>query len=571
MAFAGPSTISLVGRFGYGDAELLEAAQQLVADEQKYVGPDVVLATLAYLPQGRASNVVRGPVLRDYYIDPLGILPPSEKEIRLSTCTVELTGGRLVLRSSRFNSHVEILPRLDNAFNHRLADVPLFRFLCDLQYQQQLDLNFRWGPFLDQLPFLPRVTWKNVVISLARWTLRLSAANKPLDCAGLRRFAEDNAVPPVVNLREGDNVLPVQINDDDSANAALQLINRNRGAVFEEVFCPADEHFVRGPEGHFACELVIPFLSAVGDEKKRAVSLQVPRQSEYRREAFAPSDDWVYFKIVAVPRVIDRLLSSTVVDLVRSLFTSELIERWFFVRYADPDWHLRLRFQIKSKDAFANLCQQVVAAFRRDLDFGRVVSIGMDTYFPEVGRYGGKASLELAHGIFWADSDCALQAISRTARDGTRGDMERWLQCIAMLDSVLSAFAMDESTRPRFLHELAEGYLSEAEDPSAHRRRIGDIYRREKKNISSVLSSNRTGATPHFSNHYLRCSSLAREIALLDRQSQLTVPVDQVIVSFLHMTCNRMLVDSQRSTEPYLYELLARSYRAPLEAPRELA
>jgi len=81
---------------------------------------------------------------------------------------------------------------------------------------------------------------------------------------------------------------------------------------------------------------------------------------------------------------------------------------WWFVRYSDPDPHLRLRFRLSDPIAFSDVARRIGAwatGLRQD---GLVGRVQWDTYLPEIGRYGTGAAMEAAEGVFTADSAAAV-------------------------------------------------------------------------------------------------------------------------------------------------------------------
>src|SRR6185436_14813110 len=107
----------------------------------------------------------------------------------------------------------------------------------------------------------------------------------------------------------------------------------------------------------------------------------------------------------------DRLLREVVRPVVDRALASGAANGWFFVRYADPDEHLRLRF---SGDP-ARLSSEVLPALRDLVEpllaDGRLLRFQLDTYEREVERYGGAEGIILAERVFEADSRAVLDIV----------------------------------------------------------------------------------------------------------------------------------------------------------------
>src|SRR5207302_1688840 len=57
-----------------------------------------------------------------------------------------------------------------------------------------------------------------------------------------------------------------------------------------------------------------------------------------------PGSDWLYVKLYTGTATADQLLRDVVAPVVEQALATGAAERWFFIRYGDPDWHLRVRF-----------------------------------------------------------------------------------------------------------------------------------------------------------------------------------------------------------------------------------
>ena len=67
---------------------------------------------------------------------------------------------------------------------------------------------------------------------------------------------------------------------------------------------------------------------------------------------FIPGSQWLYFKIYTGVKTADEVLAHTIRPFLRELYAERWIDGSFFIRYNDPDFHIRLRLHI---DQFENL------------------------------------------------------------------------------------------------------------------------------------------------------------------------------------------------------------------------
>jgi thiopeptide-type bacteriocin biosynthesis protein len=61
------------------------------------------------------------------------------------------------------------------------------------------------------------------------------------------------------------------------------------------------------------------------------------------KRSFTIGEEWLYFKIYCGVKTANELLISVVEPLVTKLRKEKKITLWFFIRYSDPEHHLRIR------------------------------------------------------------------------------------------------------------------------------------------------------------------------------------------------------------------------------------
>ena len=166
----GASAGNLLGRFCHLDASLFDLTRAITKQEQA-LRPDSILAEIVHLPEARIGNILSRPVLRDYEIPYLARpAVAAERQIPLSDLMVSVRRGRLVLRSASRN--VEIVPRLTTAHNYSRNAMPIYRFLCELQAQDcRMGLGFQWGEWGNTFDWLPRVMYRNFILSRELWRI----------------------------------------------------------------------------------------------------------------------------------------------------------------------------------------------------------------------------------------------------------------------------------------------------------------------------------------------------------------------------------------------------------------
>lgn len=67
------------------------------------------------------------------------------------------------------------------------------------------------------------------------------------------------------------------------------------------------------------------------------------------QRAFIPGNKWLYFKLYTGYKTSDMILSKKIFVIINNLKRQNLIDKWFFIRYADPEHHIRIRFLMKNE------------------------------------------------------------------------------------------------------------------------------------------------------------------------------------------------------------------------------
>lgn len=568
---AGPSGAVLFGRFCHGDPALRKAVEAHLRAEEE-ARPGVIFAEIVHLPQGRSGNVIARPALRAHeiaYMGRSGVEPASR--IPIADLRVSVRGRRVVLRSARLDR--EVIPRLTSAHNFALGDVPLYRFLCALQAQDGQGASWDWGA-LWSASFLPRITHGRMVVSPARWRLAKPDLDRLATASGAALFREVQALkarlelPRRVILADGDNALVVDTDNVLSIEAFVQIVRRREIAFLTELFPDPEALCVLAPEGRFTHELVLPFVRQshwTSDQAPRA-PLE-PRDGARVVRSFPPGSEWFYAKLYTGTVSADSVLREVVRPVVERALASGAADSWFFIRYGDPEWHIRLRLHGSPdglRDTVFPALEAAASPLRAD---GRIWKTQLDTYEREIERYGGAESIELAERLFDADSAATLEIIATL--EGDAGAEARWKLAFFGVHALLGDLGLDLDARIALLDRARSGLEKELGTNEAFARQLDRRYRLERPELDRLIDP--TFAVQD-SEHWLapgitilreRSEMLAPTVALLcdrARSGRLTATLPDLASSFIHMHANRLLRSAARAQELALYDFLDRTY-----------
>jgi lantibiotic biosynthesis protein len=565
----GPSGVRLLGRMCHGDEELEGRVRDYIAREAA-LHPDAVMAEVCTAPDTDwGLNVTHRPVLRDWEIECGGYsgAPPAQR-LEPADLLVTVAGDEVVLSSAALGRRV--LPCWTNALNHKFVSLPAARFLALVASQGfSGGLGWDWGDLADA-PMLPRVRHGRTVLTLRRWSMsaaEVHALNAGTDAAGFRRLAEwrrAHELPRFAHLVHGKNTLLIDFDNVLSVDAFIAVtgqVDRLRFVEAPEV----DSSPVAGPDGRYAHEFVLPCTgigpAAPAVSPVRRVTVPVPERS--RR--FEPGSEWLYSNLYGPKSVADGLLTETIAPLRDRLRRAELIDRWFFIRYADPDRHLRVRFHGRPRDLLREVLPALHEAIEPALDQGVLYRVSLDTYEREVERYGGLRGVELMEAAAEADSDAVLEVLRHAMTPAER----RWLT-VASLAALYADSGLTLEVRRQCCADLRRTWSRGGE--GSIEALLGADARRERARVETAVASlDAPGPPPPVQALRARSDRLQvvfAQLGALEEAGELNRPLAEVVCALAHMSVNRLLREGGSHDELRVHDALGRLYASQLARAR---
>jgi lantibiotic biosynthesis protein len=506
----GPSGARLLGRFCHAEELPCDQTRKHLRAEEA-LHPEAIFAEIVHLPQGRIGNILSRPVMREHEIPFLGRSgAPEQRQIPVTDLLVSVRGNQIVLRSRRLGR--EVIPRLTSAHNFAMRSLGLYRFLCTLQSQEIVGgVGFSWGP-LESAPFVPRVTHGRLVLARAGWWMTADEIKQLAKAAGTDRYAavqdwrRRRRLPRLVTLADGDNELLVDLDNTLAIDAFLDLVEERDRARLHELFPGPEALIAQGPEGRFVHELVVPFhrlprpaaaaetaVAAPGTAAAAAAAAPAPAPAPAPggtaagwsavpagtaaaagaasagnglqvRRTFPPGSEWLFAKLYTGTATADRVLRDVLAPVVREALAAGWSDGWFFIRYGDPEWHLRVRFHGDPEALTGRVLPALHAGVTPLLDDGRLWKLQLDTYEREVERYGGPLGIGLVERLFQADSEAVLEILDML--EGDEGADVRWRLAFYGVDALLNDLGLDAEAKLSVLGRMRQGFAQEFAGPA---------------------------------------------------------------------------------------------------------
>ncbi|MCW3462844.1 lantibiotic dehydratase [Chitinophaga nivalis] len=562
----GPNALALMGRFAAGNEVLTTQMRQYAAAEQA-LEKDRIFAEVIHLPEGRMGNILLRPQLYDYEIPFLGnAAMPAAAQLPVSDLLVSVRNNKVILRSAKLGK--EVIPRLTSAHNFTQG-LPAYKFLCDLQYQQQtISIQWDWD-FLEEQSFLPRVSYQEIILERARWYITKAAFDELLALqhtpdAALLLLQAQFGIPEQVLLSEGDNELPVDFTCTFARSLLTDKLAKSNVILYEQLF-NADTRLLSDGTAAYCNEIIIPVRNTTYQPDP---GTQAAPPVPANQRIFAPGSAWLYAKIYCGSKWVDKLLVKELLPLIRSWQHEGWITSWFFIRYQDPDTHIRIRFHHTAGGNFSGiLMASLSAAIAPYLENDLVQKLQFDTYIREVERYGSYTML-LSEALFYHDSHAVIQLL---ALHNGRSNEERWQYALLGAAELLRDFGCTLVEKLQLCTDLQQGFFKEHKGDHTLMLQLNNKYRQHTKTMATLLATDAgegilpPDVTAVFQERSAAQRAVSQQLQELIQQ-QLVTPADKVrlLGDYLHMFLNRLFIANARLHELVIYHYLMKYYTSQM-------
>ena len=545
------SAAYLLGRFCYGNDSLRQAVASLCEWEQAQQ-PDELLAEVVHLPPIplRAGNVVSRPVLRTYEIPYLSAASVSKTNtIRLEDLCIRVTAsGEVQLRHKQTGQRVR--PRLSTAHTFVLGD-DIYQFLGHVGRAEFNKLGWDWVHLAKQ-PMLPRLVYKNLILSPAQWTIRVetTVGTAPLSCQQVRALYK---LPRYVLLMQSDNFLLLDLDIELCQTILLEELQKTGEILVSEWLSQFFRPWLRQGEDVYESEVIIPLKTTIPTlpvSSRQVGPIKTYSETAVQRD-FIPGQDWLYYKVYLHESAADLFLTAMLPKVLSLARKKGWCTTFFFIRYNDPRFHLRLRFQYKSGTA-AKLIALCDRFFRPAHQSGLVHQLQLDTYQRELERYQPELIGD-CETIFAADSQFILTYLTQSDLASTVNPID-----LALLsaDALLSDFGFDLAQKAPFFAHLQQAFLSEQTDRKRVKQKLNDRYRVYALPFRTIPSRLKVILEERYFAMRPAIKTIQHHFSLYPDP----IGYQQVVSSLLHMNLNRIFTGQARRHELMAYHYLSRYY-----------
>jgi len=282
---------------------------------------------------------------------------------------------------------------------------------------------------------------------------------------------------------------------------------------------------------------------------------------------FLPGSEWLFAKIYGSPTHLDHLLLSSVRPLVESVLAAGDADGWFFIRYGDPQWHLRLRFHGDPQKLSGRVLPQLWQSLREHAGQGRIWRMQLDTYEREIERYGGPVGIGIAERFFQIDSELALDLLG--AIPDLLGSKIRWQLAFTSVNQLLAGLGLEIAARRLIVNNIGKSQEKSLAVSPSYRKQISDRFRGERTVLEKLLDDPSAGEFPEqalsaLQRYSAHLTGIREGLEREHTAGALTATLQELAGSFVHMHLNRLFRSSPNAQEMVAYDYLARCYDSRL-------
>ncbi|WP_313385948.1 lantibiotic dehydratase [Chishuiella sp.] len=527
----GTSGKTLLGRFTHLDNEIQKLYND-ISNFERESDPDVIIADIIYIAQGKIGNVTRPFNTSEFEINIVGESLSKNTKIRLNDLYVSVVNNEVILRSASLNKRV--IPRLNNAHNFYQSDIAVYKFLASLENQKsnQIDLNLDYKK--SRKIYIPRISYGNIILKRATWIIydtEIQTILQSLDPIFLCiKLLKENLIPQFVVIVEGDHELFLDTRNTSYIELLIGEMKKSKTIILCEWIFP-----IPIEKDQYINQVVIPFKNL---DFKKISKHNVYDKQTIAQKIFYPGSEWVYFKIYCNATYSDTILLELIYPLLSDWLEIGIIKKGYFLRYNDPDYHIRFRILLNDITNFSIVSGQFYEKSSQMIDQLGIRKIELSTYTREIERYGS-SYIENVESFFTYDSQLILSLLFNA--DFSEDTELRVLLAVKNIDVLLNVFNNNLFQKLEFCKKMEKSF--EKEFNKKEKRYIYEKYRTISTFLYELMQDNEYNEMFDIRNSKLSHLKLK----------------EQNIPDIIHMSMNRWFPAKQRLYE-YLVYIFVRKY-----------
>jgi|GEM_PF-4257637 len=269
-----------------------------------------------------------------------------------------------------------------------------------------------------------------------------------------------------------------------------------------------------------------------------------------------PFEGWIFYKVYCNPNSADQIITD-LNQQVKSFLKNNKSVPFFFIRYYDVDFHLRLRYKI-SEPQLTQFNRFLLDEFGKMKQRKIVYHLTIDSYDREVRRYTTE-NIEIIESIFSLDTKAVINFL-----DKNESPISDWEYALLVLNDYFKMFEISKLDSINLLI-LMFNRLDNTNSPERNkslRIKLDKSYRHLKDRISDLLNNFQKGTNEGLKNGSLYSNQKLELIKTLNFSSW--EEKINVVSSIIHMAMNRIFSLDINRQETIIYYYLMKQLKTDL-------
>lgn len=276
------------------------------------------------------------------------------------------------------------------------------------------------------------------------------------------------------------------------------------------------------------------------------------------KRRFLVGEEWLYLKLYSGPGVLEEILLRDIYPLIEELHRSSVISHFYFVRYSDPAYHLRLRLKFPNPNNSIFVLNTISEKLRSICHHRYLAKFVVDTYNREVERYEFPG-IEHAESVFSYNSRDILTLLQNIENDYQK----RWLGGIKIMDKYLSMFKQSLKDKYELYQQTYLNLLTEFFSDTA-KEELKRLYRKELGDINKVMTDDLVLSFPVTQ---LYTESKLSAISVINNMNEIDPNPEafkKFLMDIMHMHYNRLFKIKQRAHEFTIAYMMSNFYKSKI-------
>jgi len=387
----------------------------------------------------------------------------------------------------------------------------------------------------------------------------------------MNKFKTSNNLPDKVLFIEGDNELLFDLTNKISLSVFINTAKNKEQITIKEYLFDNTHSLIKNKEGKphtNECLCLVSKKNKIVESNLLNNHYLTNMKNLNKKRVYTIGSKWLYYKIYTGVKHTDNILTEIISDIILKLERRKLINQWFFIRYNDPEHHIRLRLKCNNVTNISKIIFLINKEFQPIISTKKITNLILDTYIQELERYGSK-NMENTERIFHIESQAVISALPLFR--GENGHELRWKWAIVCVDRLISDFGLDFFQKHKLMEYLTITFGNEFNyKRKSVKIQLDNKFRKNKNLLNELFEKEKIfDAENEYLNVILKERSLAlkkisEQIIVLKNRNQLEIDLNHLLFSYIHMSLNRIFMGNFRLNEFVTYDLLFRYYTSKL-------